>query len=358
MKKLRLKKNKKASQLKNDVGSTRITNETVAEHRERILAGGRKFKYPHQYVKHKLVLNAVIITVVTLSVVLVIGWQQLYVAQNTSDFAYRATRAVPVPVATIDGQHVRYSDYLMRYRSQELWLSTKGQLGLSGADGERQLDFIKRNIIDGLENDMYAKKKAKDLGIVVTNEEVESVINDNRNTSNGTITQEVYDASTRDTLGYSPTEYKRIIMQSLLRQKVAYAIDDDAESRKEELATAIAQQNKPNLETLVSKYEKDDIELEFGTSGLVPKNNQDGGLSKAALLLEDDQVSDAIQSTTGDGYYFVQRVSGNDRQISYRYIKIPLTVFDAEVKKLRDDGRVTEYIDIVESGILNKNSKE
>ena len=26
----------------------RITNETVAEHRERVLAGGRKFKYPLQ----------------------------------------------------------------------------------------------------------------------------------------------------------------------------------------------------------------------------------------------------------------------------------------------------------------------
>ena len=37
---------------------SRITNETVAEHREQILAGGRKFKYPVQYAKHKLVLNS------------------------------------------------------------------------------------------------------------------------------------------------------------------------------------------------------------------------------------------------------------------------------------------------------------
>ena len=29
--------------------SSRITADTVAEHREKILAGGRKFKYPIQY---------------------------------------------------------------------------------------------------------------------------------------------------------------------------------------------------------------------------------------------------------------------------------------------------------------------
>lgn len=79
----------------------RITNETVAEHREQILAGGRKFKYPHQYVRHKLVINALIIVSVTLIILGVIGWWQLYIAQNTSDFMYRMTRVVPVPVGSL-----------------------------------------------------------------------------------------------------------------------------------------------------------------------------------------------------------------------------------------------------------------
>ncbi len=34
-----------------------ITNETVSEYRERILAGGRKFKYPVQYARHRLVIK-------------------------------------------------------------------------------------------------------------------------------------------------------------------------------------------------------------------------------------------------------------------------------------------------------------
>ena len=40
---------------------TRITNDTVAEHREKVLAGGRKLKYPLQYTKRKLVRNTILI---------------------------------------------------------------------------------------------------------------------------------------------------------------------------------------------------------------------------------------------------------------------------------------------------------
>ena len=39
----------------------RITNDTIDVHREHVLSGGRKFKYPMQYAKHKLVYNALII---------------------------------------------------------------------------------------------------------------------------------------------------------------------------------------------------------------------------------------------------------------------------------------------------------
>jgi hypothetical protein len=92
---------------KKDVeASSRITNETVAEHRERILAGGRRFKYPIQYARHRLVINAIIISVVAVIILGVVGWWQLYLAQNTSTFVYKVTRVLPLPVANVDGQPV------------------------------------------------------------------------------------------------------------------------------------------------------------------------------------------------------------------------------------------------------------
>jgi hypothetical protein len=327
---------------------SRITNETVAEHREQILAGGRKFKYPHQYVRHKLVINTLIIVAVTLLILGIIGWWQLYVVQNTSDFMYRLTRTIPVSIASVDGEQARYSDYLMRYRSQELWLTTKGQMNLKGQDGERQLGFIKRKVFDGVITDTYAAKRARDLKIDVTGQEVQAVVDNNRNTATGRISQEVYDASTKDTLGYSPDEYRYIIKQSLIRQKVSYAVDTTADKLQKEIATKITADPNVSLKALSDTYTGKAATVQYGSSGLVPKNNQDGGLSQLALNLKDNEISKVFRSSTGDGYYFVRRITKNDRQVSYEFIVVNLTVFNDEVAKLKKDGKVKEYITVKE----------
>ncbi len=346
MKKLALKRRKKQEA----PTPSRITNETVAEHRERILAGGRKFKYPHQYVKHRLVINAIIIGLVALIVVIVAGWLALYRFQNTSNFMYRVARVIPAPVASVDGKMVRYSDYLMRYRSQELWLSSKGQLGLSSTDDTRQLDFYKRQVLTGLEKDMYAEKLADGLHLSISDTDVQAVVDNNRHTATGVISQEVYDASTKDTLGYSPSEYRHIIKQSLLRQKVAYTIDTHAKDIQQQIGQAIAtRKSGVSLEDIAAQFKKQYPQVVFGVSGLVPKNNQDGGLSKEALLLKDGEISSAIKSTTGDGYYFVQRLSASNDQISYQYIEVPLTKFNDEFASIQKSHKIQEYIHISET---------
>lgn len=96
---------------------------------------------------------------------------------------------MPVPVASVDGTQVRYGNYLMRYRSQELWLRTQGQLGQKAEDGVSQLNYIKRNVLDTLEADVYAQKKAKALKLTVSNEELQEVIDEQRNTVSGKISQ-------------------------------------------------------------------------------------------------------------------------------------------------------------------------
>jgi len=327
---------------------TRITNETVAEHREKVLAGGRKFKYPHQYVKHRLVANALIIGVLTIALTALFGWWQLYKVQTTSDFFYRVTSVLPVPVASVDGEHVRYSDYLMRYRSQELWLQKNGQLGLSQENDKQQLDFFKRSVLDGLEKDIYAQKLARDLNITVDSDDVQKVIDESRNTATGQISQDVYDASTKDTLGYSPQEYRYIIKQSLLRQKVAYTVDSKAQDVKTQLQTYLSNPKnaKKGFEVAIDQFKEKGITLDFGASGMVSKNNRDGGLSKVAAGLKKGEISAPIESTTGDGYYFVQTVSQNDKKVSYQYIRIPLTVFEDRLAELKKQNAIDEYITV------------
>jgi parvulin-like peptidyl-prolyl isomerase len=328
--------------------SARITTETIAEHRERILAGGRRFKYPVQYARHRLVINAIIISVAVIILMVALTWWQLYSVQNTSDLMYRVTRVLPLPVASIDGQSVRYSDYLMKYRSSVHYLQEKERLNLNTEDGKRQSDFVKQQAMDDSLADAYAAKLARDLDITVTDAELETFLKLQRNSSDGEVSETTYDAVILDYYGWSPEEYRQAMESKLLRQKVSYAVDKPAEATMN--ATAEALKSTADLRAVAEAVNADSAneQVTFGALGWVPKSNQDGGLASAAAGLQKGGVSQAIKSTTGDGYYFIKLVDINDAQVNYEYIHIPLTEFTKQVADARGDNKVREFIDIPE----------
>ena len=341
MKKLQLKRRKKAPEV-----PSRITNETVAEHRERILAGGRRFKYPIQYARHRLVINTIIISLVALLLVIGIGWQQLFLAQNTGNFFYRVARVLPIPVASVDGEQVRYSDYLMNYRSSVHYLQQKEQVNLSTEDGKRQANYYKSESMKLAIADAYAAKIARERNIAVTNEQVDEFIADQRQSHDDEISEETHNAVVLDYYGWDPDEYRDAMKSKLLRQEVAYAIDERASELRDEVALKLADND--DLQAVASAVGGEDAEVAVASSGWVPKNNQDGGLSAAAARLEKGEISEAIRSKTGDGYYFVKLVDVNETQVNYEYIRVPLTKFAEQLKAVYDQNKVNEYISIPE----------
>jgi hypothetical protein len=324
----------------------RITNETVAEHRERILAGGRRFKYPMQYAKHRLVFNTILVTIAALIILVVVGWWQLYLVQNTNTFFYRVARVLPLPVASVDGEAVRYGDYLLYYKSSAHYLQQNEQVNPSTEDGKRQMDVVKRKSIDTVIADTYAAKIARELGISVDQDRINKIIDQDRNTANGRISQETYDASALNVLGWTPEEYRQDIKNKLIRQDVAYAIDTAASQRQESAANLLKAPDADfeKVATTLGGAGKEKVAV--GASGLVPRSNRDGGLSQAAAKLEPGKVSPVLKTTTGDGYYFVKLIEKNDTQVSYIYMQIPLTVFTKRLEGLKKDGKVQEYITI------------
>ncbi len=342
MKRLRRKKRSEAPQ-----PSSRITNETVAEHRERILAGGRRFKYPVQYARHRLVINTIIISVVALILIVAVVWWQLYPAQNTSTFFYRITRVLPVPVAVIDGQHVPYSNYLSAFRSQEHYLQTKEGVDLYSKENKQQLDYIKRKALDDAIADSYAVKLAKEKNLSVSEKQIDDAIANQRASRDGVTSQETYDAIVMDHFNWTPSEAKEVTARKLLRQEVAYAIDENAKKQRDEV-----------VEKLKTEKDFDKVaaaiapiggaRVQAGVTPLVPSNNQDGGLAAAAAKLSSGTVSGAFRSTTGDGYYVVKALDkDNNGRVSYAYLKVPLTTFDTQLAGIKKDSkRSSEYISI------------
>lgn len=323
----------------------RITNETIAEHREQILAGGRRYKYPHQYARNSLIRNTILISVGVVVLLLVLFWWQLYLMQNTSKFFYRATQLIPVPVASVDGKFVPYSDYLMRLRSELHYLERESAINLNSADGKRQTEYQKRVALNKVVDNTYVKKIADERGIRVSDEEIDSFINQQLNSRKPSVSREEYEKIIKDYYDWSFSEYREFIREQLLRRKVALAIDDTARNKAKEIEQRL--QDGADF-TDVAKAESDDdtTKARGGDVGFVSKSNDDpDGLIAAAQRLKKNEISGVIE--TRSGYYIVKLLDTRENEIRYARILVGLKELDNRLEALRgDENKVSEYIDV------------
>lgn len=335
---------KARKQKKQEERSSRITNETVAEHRERILAGGRRFKYPMQYARHRLVFNTILISVAALIAITLLVWWQLYPQQNSSTFFYRITKVLPLPVASVDGESVRYSDYLAEYRSQMHYLETKEVANLDDASKKRQTDFIKDRAMENTIADTYAAKIAREKGVKLTKQQIDDATERYRQSRDGTISQETYDAIVLDQYNWTPQEARGVTERRLLRQEVSYAVDDNATVARDKVV-AVLQTEKDFAKVAATVGGAGDSKVTTWATTLVPRSNRDAGLAAAASKLKKGETSQPFKSTTGDGYYVVRLLeTDNNSQISYEVIKIPLTKFTEMLKDLKKNNKINKYI--------------
>lgn len=319
---------------------TRITNETVAEHREQVLAGGRKLKYPVQYTHKALVRNAILISVAALGLLALFVWLQLYVWKSTDDLAYRVTRVVPLPVASIDGEFVRYSDYLMYHRSTITVL--EGQGGANAAMTDR-LQFQQQKAMDRALEDAYVRKLARTHNITVTDEQVETLIEEKREES--TLPESSYAAAVHDNLRWTMDELRQAMRSTLLRYEVVFRVDTNAAEVVEQV-----KQELTRTKDFADIAERLGGAVEYQAEIVVPKDNSDGGLSAAAQKLEIDTVSDATKTLAGDGYYFILRQASDEATVKYSFIRVPLKKFENDFAQLMKSDKTQVYIGLDTSG--------
>ena len=317
--------------------------EKVEERREEVLSKGRKFKYPLQWTRHRIVINTILITIVVVAMIVISGWLALYRFNMTDELLFRVAKILPVPVATVDSTSVPFSDYLMLYRSS--MTSIERQSG-SQFD-ENSLDQLrteyKHSALQEAEKYTYASKLASESGITVSQEEIDHEFQ--RHLSVGGIerSEESFIKIIEDNFGLSKDEYQRMLYLSLLKSKVETNIDTDANkiaSKVESLLSSNGNDYKAVAEELGDKINYQE------TGGLVDSKNIDGGRATEAMKLEPGQSSGKFISMNGDGYYFVKLVSKTDTEVNFVSIRVPFTQFNKQFDQLRADNQITEYITI------------
>ncbi len=316
--------------------------EKVEERREEVLAHGRKFKYPLQYAKHKLMINTIIVAVVALILMVVAGWAMLYKFQDTGDMIYRVTQVLPVPVASVEGAKVRYSDYLMIYRSNLITAEQQsGQLG-SGEDADAVRRTYKQAALHSAIEYTYALQVGKKMNITVSDEEVDKAFEDHRKVGGVERSEEGFLKILRDNFGMNQSEYRRMLYLLLMKAKVAQAVDEPARAQAAEVEK-ILQENEGDLHAAADALKITGYEE---TGRLVDNMNVDGGRSTVAMTLEAGQVSERFLSSNGDGYYFVKLIDKTNSEVNYASLKIEFSKFDEMIAELYADNKVDTYIQI------------
>lgn len=220
-----------------DENVPRITNETIAEHREEVLKGARKYIYPLQHSKHRIVLITSTIVVAAAAAFLIYCSAALYKLYQHNTFLYRVTQVVPFPIARVGGSFVEYENYLFELRHYIHYYQNQLDRNFEGDDRQQLIDRRQQALSDVI-NQAYVKKLAKQNKVAVSNKEVDARINvvrdQNRLGNNNKVLSDVL----RNYWGWSISDFKRSLKQQILAEKVVAKLDTATRGRAD---SALAQ---------------------------------------------------------------------------------------------------------------------
>ncbi|HSW78564.1 MAG TPA: peptidylprolyl isomerase [Candidatus Babeliales bacterium] len=207
-----------------------ITSQTIAEHREQVLKGARKFIYPLAHSKRKIVAITISVIVAALIGLLVYCYMALYRYYQYNTFVYRITQVVPFPVAKAGGHYVAYENYLYELRHYVHYYESQQQRNFGGADRD-QLLLFRKQALKNVTDYAYTKQLASQNHVSVSNKEVDARLAEVRNQNRLGGNNKVFADVLRDYWGWSINDFKRSLKQEILAEKVAAKLDSAATQR-------------------------------------------------------------------------------------------------------------------------------
>lgn len=323
----------------------RITNNTVGEHREEVLRKARKYIYPLQHSKHRLVTISISVLLIAIVVFFTYCTLALYKFQSTSGFLYRVTQVIPFPVARSGSDFIAYENYLFEVNHYTHYYKTQQSLDFDSDAGKQQLAEFKKRALDKVINDAYIKKLAEQNGITVSDREVDDQIaivrDQNRLGSNDKEFQTVL----KDFWGWSESDFKRSLKAQLLSQKVVSVLDKDTQARADSAMNKL--KSGVDFATLAAEVSDDPTGKTMGGDFgfLIDKSNRDvNPLAVNALFsLKEGEYSEPIN--VGYGLEIVKNVKiETDGKIKAQHIIFNFKDINEYVNELKDQEKTRVYL--------------
>ncbi len=321
-----------------------ITNESIAEHREEVLAGARKYIYPLQHSRRRIVWLSLIIFVTTLVIFVAYSILSLYRFQSTSTFTYRITQIVPFPIARAEGKFVSYESYLFELRHYMHYYKNQQKLNFETEEGQEQLNEFKKQAMDQVIDDAYVKYLAEENGVSVSTEEVEQEIAIVREQNRLGTSNEVFEDVLRDFWGWSVSDFKRSLRQQILARKVAARLDTEANGK---INSALSElEDGTDFGEVAKKYSEDEAtKAAGGDYGVdIDRSNRDisARVTNAIFSQDPGQVSDIID--TGYSFEIVKTLSIENGKARAAHIQVNIKDINEYIESLKETSPPNRFL--------------
>jgi len=323
-----------------------ITNETVAEHREEVLKGARKYIYPLQHSKHKIVVISSGIFIAMVLGLFTYGGLALYKLQTTSTFVYRITQVVPFPVARVHGHMVSYESYLFELRHYMHYYETQQKLSFQTKEGKQQLQNYKQRALQSVVDDAYVKELATKNKVSVTSREVDQEIAIVKAQNRLGTSDQVFEDVLRDFWGWSLNDFKRSLKQQLLARKVVSKLDTSAHQKADAALAEI--KAGAAFSDVAKKYTNDAATVgnggEYGST--IDRSNRDinARVTAALFALKPGEVSKVID--TGYALEIVQLSGFEGTKARASHIQINLSDISTFLNPVKNKQKARLYIKV------------
>lgn len=327
-------------------GIPRITNETVAEHREEVLSSARKYIYPLQHSTHRVVFISSILVAVGLVSFFTYSILALYKFNATSTFMYRVTQVVPFPVAKAGSSYVSYDDYLFELRHYIHYYQTQQKVDFASDSGKRQLDAFRTRALDEVVTNAYVKQLAEKNGVSVSEQEVNDRVTliqaQNRLGDN----QKAFEDVLNEFWGWSLDDFKRELGNQLLAQKVVSKLDTATHSKAQSVLAQLGQGQ--DFKAMAAKYSEDQSTATSGGAyGIaITRTNRDIPVQVVNELfkMKAGQISGIINTGTTLEIVKVDSVDGSTIKASH--IAFNFKDINTYVKPLEEKNQPKKYISL------------
>ena len=322
----------------------RITNDTVAEHREEVLAGARKFIYPLQHSRNRVIrISAVLLVTALVAFLSYVGFA-LYKVQSTSTFIYDVTRVLPLPVAKAGTDWVSYESYLFELKRNMHYYHTQQHINFDTSNGKVQLQRLKTQAMNSVIQTAYVKQLAAPKNISVSDGEVQAQVSlvrsQNRLGSNDRVFKDVLN----EFWGWNVADFERELSQQLLTQKVASTLDTTSDAK----AASVLVQLQGGADFAVLAATNSDDAATKANGGQYPEaiakndHNVPPSLSAAVFNLKTGQISDVI--STGYSREIVKIIDTNGTTAHVAHIQFAIKDIGEYLKPLAAKHSSHQYI--------------